>query len=95
MVTVIGNQIDGRADAQILRDLLRKVFEEFPGVGKSDRRSVVVAPKDKASALGVRKPAEGFQVVVLPIRLPFDRLIFGHGRRLQNYGISSSLRAGK
>ena len=79
VVPVSGNQVDGQGDPQMLGDLLRKLFEEFPGVGQTDGHAVVIAPENEATALGVRKTAEGLQVVVLPGGLPLDGLVFGHG----------------
>ena len=63
----------------MLGDLLRKLFKEFPGIGQTDGRPVVIAPEDEATALGVRKTAKGFQVVILPGGFPFDGLVFDHG----------------
>ena len=71
-------EVDGRGDPEVLGDLLRKIFKEFPHVGQSDRASIVIASENETPTLGICKPAEGFQVVVLPRGFPLDGLVFGH-----------------
>ncbi len=69
-------QIDLRHQAKLITDFVRQVFQQFFGIRQSDDAPRIILAYEYATALGIGKTADPFQIIIMPGLLPFDVLRF-------------------